>query len=130
MSSVVAAAPPASSPHPDDGQAWGSRFPAISVRDAVTVEYLALQALGITRARAVIGGSLGGARALEWAGNSPDFLDRALVMCWERAPAPGKSGCNPPKFNSSNPTRIGTAAITTTPVRRGVGLGFAGEWHT
>lgn len=70
-----------SSPHPDDGKPWGSRFPALSVRDTVTVEHLALQALGISRLEAVIGGSLGGARALEWSLMHPDFVGKALVMC-------------------------------------------------
>lgn len=70
-----------SSPHPDDGKPWGSRFPAISVRDTVTVEHLALQELGISRLQAVIGGSLGGARALEWSLMHPDFVGKALVMC-------------------------------------------------
>lgn len=70
-----------SSPHPDDGKPWGSRFPAISVRDTVTVEHMALKALGITHVEAVIGGSLGGARALEWTLMHPDFVGKALVMC-------------------------------------------------
>ena len=70
-----------SSPHPDDGKPWGSRFPAISVRDTVTVEHMALQALGISRLQAVIGGSLGGARALEWSLMHSDFVGKALVMC-------------------------------------------------
>jgi homoserine O-acetyltransferase len=70
-----------SSPHPDDGKPWGSRFPAISVRDTVTVEHMAMKALGITRVEAVIGGSLGGARALEWSLMHPDFVGKALVMC-------------------------------------------------
>ena len=70
-----------SSPHPDDGKPWGSRFPAISVRDTVTVEHMAMQALGITRVQAVIGGSLGGARSLEWSLMYPDFVEKALVLC-------------------------------------------------
>lgn len=70
-----------SSPHPDDGSPWGSRFPAISVRDTVTVEHMALKALGITHVHAVIGGSLGGARSLEWTLMHPDFVGKALVMC-------------------------------------------------
>lgn len=70
-----------SSPHPDDGSPWGSRFPAISVRDTVTVEHMALKALGITHIHAVIGGSLGGARSLEWTLMHPDFVGKALVMC-------------------------------------------------
>lgn len=68
------------SPHPDDGRAWGSRFPAISIRDQVTTEKQLLDALGLTRLRAVIGGSMGGARALEWAAMYPDSLAAAGVF--------------------------------------------------
>lgn len=69
-----------SSPHPDGG-AWGSRFPAVSVRDMVTVERMALRKLGIEKVAAVIGGSLGGARTLEWTLMHPDEVGRGLVLC-------------------------------------------------
>ncbi|WP_462418295.1 homoserine O-acetyltransferase MetX [Kytococcus sp. Marseille-QA3725] len=49
-----------------DGRAWGSRFPAVTVRDQVAVEVAALQALGVRRVAHVIGASAGGMRALEW----------------------------------------------------------------
>ncbi len=54
-----------STPAPD-GKAWGSRFPTITVRDQVAADVAALERLGITEVAAVIGGSMGGARALEW----------------------------------------------------------------
>lgn len=68
-----------SSLHPD-GKPWGSRFPAISVRDQVDVEKQFLDVLGIDHARAVIGGSMGGARTLEWAWKYPEIVNAALVM--------------------------------------------------
>src|SRR3982074_627102 len=52
-----------SSPAPD-GKPWGSRFPLVSVRDQVEADVAALAALGITEVAAVVGGSMGGARAL------------------------------------------------------------------
>ncbi|GAB2500779.1 Homoserine O-acetyltransferase [Corynebacterium atrinae] len=67
------------SPHPDGGR-WGSRFPAISIRDQVTAEKMLLDALNITRVHAVLGGSMGGARTLEWALMFPEMLDTACVM--------------------------------------------------
>lgn len=69
-----------SSPHPGDGKAWGSRFPATSIRDEVAVEKQFLDATGIDRVHAVIGGSMGGARALEWSVMYPDALDAACVI--------------------------------------------------
>lgn len=63
-----------------DGKPWGSRFPAISVRDQVNADIAALAALGITRVAAVVGGSMGGARALEWTVGRPDTVRAALVL--------------------------------------------------
>lgn len=67
------------SPHPD-GQVWGSRFPAISIRDQVAVEHQFLRVLGIRHTHAVLGGSMGGARALEWTLMYPAALSSACVI--------------------------------------------------
>jgi homoserine O-acetyltransferase len=63
-----------------DGKPWGSRFPAITVRDQVNADIAALAALGITQVAAVVGGSMGGARALEWTVARPDTVRAALVL--------------------------------------------------
>lgn len=63
-----------------DGRPWGSRFPAITVRDQVDADVAALAALGITEVAAVVGGSMGGARALEWMIGYPDRVRAALVL--------------------------------------------------
>jgi homoserine O-acetyltransferase len=63
-----------------DGNAWGSRFPLVSVRDQVEADIAALKALGITQVAAVVGGSMGGARALEWIVGHPDTVRAALVL--------------------------------------------------
>ncbi|MDT5324277.1 MAG: homoserine O-acetyltransferase/O-succinyltransferase [Mycobacterium sp.] len=63
-----------------DGKPWGSRFPAITVRDQVNADTAALAALGITQVAAVVGGSMGGARALEWTVGRPDTVRSALVL--------------------------------------------------
>lgn len=67
------------SPAPD-GRPWGSRFPMITVRDQVNADVAALAALGITEVAAVVGGSMGGARALEWMVGHPDRVRAALVL--------------------------------------------------
>ena len=67
------------SEHPDGG-AWGSRFPAINIRDMVHAERAFLEALGIGRVHAIIGGSMGGARTLEWTLLYPETVDYALVL--------------------------------------------------
>jgi homoserine O-acetyltransferase len=63
-----------------DGKPWGSRFPAITVRDQVNADLAALATLGITQVAAVVGGSMGGARALEWVVGHPDTVRAALVL--------------------------------------------------
>jgi len=63
-----------------DGKPWGSRFPTITVRDQVNADAAALVALGITEVAAVVGGSMGGARALEWVIGYPDRVRAALVL--------------------------------------------------
>jgi homoserine O-acetyltransferase len=63
-----------------DGRPYGSRFPAITVRDQVSAEVALADALGIDRFAAVLGGSMGGMRALEWAIGHPDRVDGALVL--------------------------------------------------
>jgi homoserine O-acetyltransferase len=63
-----------------DGKPWGSRFPTITVRDQVTADLAALKELGITQVAAVVGGSMGGARALEWIVGHPDTVRAALIL--------------------------------------------------
>ncbi len=63
-----------------DGKPWGSRFPAISIRDQVEADIATLAALGITDVAAVVGGSMGGARALEWMVAYPDRVGAGLLL--------------------------------------------------
>ncbi|HUO40648.1 MAG TPA: homoserine O-acetyltransferase [Mycobacterium sp.] len=63
-----------------DGKAWGSRFPALTMRDQVEADVAALAAMGITEVAAVVGGSMGGARALEWIVSHPDTVHAGLVL--------------------------------------------------
>ena len=49
-------------------------------RARVAADVAALERLGITEVAAVIGGSMGGARALEWIVTHPDSVRAALVL--------------------------------------------------
>jgi homoserine O-acetyltransferase len=64
----------------EHGRHFGSRFPRITVRDQVDVEVALADYLGITRWHAIVGGSMGGMRVLEWAVGFPSRLDRAVVL--------------------------------------------------
>jgi homoserine O-acetyltransferase/O-succinyltransferase len=63
-----------------DGKPWGSRFPLVTVRDQVEADVAALETLGITEVAAVVGGSMGGARALEWMIAYPERVRAALIL--------------------------------------------------
>ena len=63
-----------------DGGLYGSRFPVITIRDQVAVEVALADTLGIGTWAAVIGGSMGGMRVLEWCIDQPDRVARAVIL--------------------------------------------------
>jgi homoserine O-acetyltransferase len=68
------------SAHPDDGKPWGLRFPVITIADMVRAQAALLDELGISRLRAVVGGSMGGMRALQWAASFPDRVESVVAI--------------------------------------------------
>ncbi|WP_124394646.1 homoserine O-acetyltransferase [Rhodococcus wratislaviensis] len=64
----------------EDGRPWGSRFPEITIRDQVAAEKKFTDLLGIDKLASVVGGSMGGMRALEWAVTYPEQVASALVL--------------------------------------------------
>lgn len=62
--------------NPETSLPYGSRFPVLTIRDMVKAERMLLDNLGVQGVAAVIGGSLGGMRALEWAAMYPEFVER------------------------------------------------------
>jgi homoserine O-acetyltransferase/O-succinyltransferase len=63
-----------------DGVRWGSRFPEVTVGDQVRVESVLADALGVDRWACVIGGSMGGMRALEWAVGMPERVGALFFL--------------------------------------------------
>lgn len=63
-----------------DGSEWGERFPFTTIRDQVRAHALLADALGIERWAAVIGGSMGGMHALEWAVSYPERVERVAII--------------------------------------------------
>ena len=62
------------------GGRGGRAFPAITVRDQVAVEEALADHLGVGRWAAVVGGSMGGMRALEWAVTHPGRVRRLVLV--------------------------------------------------
>lgn len=67
-----------SSPHPNDGKPYGSRFPVITVRDMVRAQVRVSDMLGIEVWHSIVGGSMGGMQVLEWGITFPHRV-RTLV---------------------------------------------------
>jgi len=63
-----------------DGREWGPRFPYLSIRDQVEAQRMFADAIGVTRWAGVIGGSMGGMQALEWAVTHPARVERVAVL--------------------------------------------------
>lgn len=72
---------------PGTGRPYGSRFPAITVRDMVRLQKRVIDELGIRSVACVIGGSLGGMLSLEWALLYPG-LARSIVSVGAAASQP------------------------------------------
>lgn len=68
-----------------DGFHWGGSFPALTVRDQVRAEVALADRLGVHRWHGVMGGSAGGMRALEWAIEHPERVDRLLLLATSAA---------------------------------------------
>ncbi|GAA2854326.1 homoserine O-acetyltransferase MetX [Microbacterium arabinogalactanolyticum] len=63
-----------------DGREWASRFPYLTIRDQVAAQIRLADELGIETWAAVIGGSMGGMHALEWAVMEPQRVERLAVL--------------------------------------------------
>ncbi len=107
-----------------DGRAWGSRFPRITIRDQVAVEARLADALGIARYAAVIGGSMGGMRALEWAIGQPDRVSSALVLATGAAATGDQIGTQSVQITAitDDPQWLGGDYYETGPPVAGLGL--------
>jgi homoserine O-acetyltransferase len=69
-----------SSIDPATGQPYGLAFPFITVADMVRAQTMLIEALGIERLYAVVGGSLGGMQVLQWAADYPERLFAAVCI--------------------------------------------------
>lgn len=65
---------------PATGLVYGPDFPLVSIRDNVRAQAKLLDSLGIRRLRLVLGGSIGGMQALEWAIHDPNRMERAAIV--------------------------------------------------
>lgn len=72
---------PSNTPPPWDGP----RFPPLAMRDAVRLQAALLDHLGVAHLHAVVGASMGGAQAVQWAVSHPERVGRAVVIAGNAA---------------------------------------------
>ncbi len=87
------------------GKPYGMRFPEITVKDMVRVQKRLLEVLDIQHLAMVVGGSMGGMQAAQWAVDYPGFIDAVIVIA-----APGYSAPQAIAYN-----RVGRQAVTLDP---------------
>lgn len=76
------------STNPATGRPFGAEFPIVTVQDWVRSQALLADHLGIGRFAAIVGGSLGGMQAMQWAIDFPDRVRAAvLIACAARLSA-------------------------------------------
>lgn len=66
--------------NPETGIQYGPDFPIITVQDWVNSQKRLMDVLGIPNWAAVVGGSLGGMQAFQWAINYPDLVRNSVVI--------------------------------------------------
>ncbi|MDB4924915.1 homoserine O-acetyltransferase [Mucilaginibacter sp.] len=66
--------------NPTTGQPYYLAFPQVSVRDMVKAQQLLAKHLGVESIHTLIGGSLGGQQAMEWAIIEPDFIKNLILI--------------------------------------------------
>lgn len=69
-----------SSLDPRTGKPYGMRFPIVTIRDMVHAQRRLIEHLGVRQLALVVGGSIGGQQALEWAVTYPELVRKVGVI--------------------------------------------------
>ncbi len=65
---------------PIAGETYGTDFPIITIRDMVKAHQLLQNHLGIEQIKLVVGGSMGGQQAVEWAITEPELFEKICLL--------------------------------------------------
>merc|ERR1711965_1056064 len=66
--------------NPTNEEVYGADFPVVSVVDWVNTQKILMDYLGISKWELVLGGSLGGMQALQWAISYPENINKAGIF--------------------------------------------------
>ncbi|MBL8150226.1 MAG: homoserine O-acetyltransferase, partial [Blastocatellia bacterium] len=65
---------------PDTGSIYGDSFPVVTILDSVRAQKILLDHLGVELLQAVVGGSIGGMQALQWAVEYPEKVSKCAAI--------------------------------------------------
>ena len=66
--------------NPTTERPYGPEFPPVTIADIVRAQASALDSLGVSRLHAVVGASIGGMQALQWAIDFPERVERCIAI--------------------------------------------------
>lgn len=76
------------SPMNSSGEPYRYKFPVVTIKDMVKAQRILFDRLGIHRVHAIIGGSMGGMQALQFAIHFPQFAQKTIAMAATYATQP------------------------------------------
>lgn len=74
--------------NPRTGRPYYGEFPQVTIRDMVRAHSLLADALGIRRIHTLVGSSVGGFQAVEWAVSEPRRIERLVLIATEAKASP------------------------------------------
>lgn len=74
--------------NPATGQPYYGTFPSITIRDMVRAHRTLAAALGIDRIHALVGSSVGGFQAVQWAVDEPSRFDKLMLIATDAKASP------------------------------------------
>lgn len=74
--------------NPATGKPWYRDFPPFTIRDMVRAHRVLADALGIGRIAALVGSSVGGFQAVEWAVGEPERIERLVLIATSAKASP------------------------------------------
>ncbi len=80
--------------NPETGKEYALDFPIITIEDMVNAQYKLIEHLEIDKLLCVIGGSMGGMQALQWAVSYPDMMKKDIVIATTARSSPQQIAFN------------------------------------
>ncbi len=71
-----------------DGEEYRYKFPVVTIKDMIKAQRILFDRLGIHRVHAIVGGSMGGMQALQFAIHYPSFANKVIAMATTFATQP------------------------------------------